>query len=130
MLAGTSAIPSALIQDAVRNALAVGHVPTVVNVHGFKALLDIRRDDPAAALLASDIQIRMAREHFADSEPGSKSERVAPFAAAAEEGESGGKNFRLGSLQAFEKPRAGGPRSKSGVTGFGPSPWIRNANPT
>ena len=97
-LALASAIPSALIQDAVRHALAVGHVQTVVNVHAFTALLDIRRDDPAAALLASDIQIRVAREHFADSEPGSKSERVAPFAAAAEEGESGGKNFRLGSL--------------------------------
>ncbi len=54
---------SALVERAVRRALAVGHVPTVVNMHALSALYDIRRDGPAAALLAGDVPIRLAHEH-------------------------------------------------------------------
>ena len=53
----------ALMNRAVGRALETGHIPTVVNVHACKARLDVRRDDPAAAMRAVDIQVSLARQH-------------------------------------------------------------------
>ncbi len=53
----------ALMNRAVAEALASGHVPTVVNVNAFKARLDLRRDDAAAATRFVELHVRLAREH-------------------------------------------------------------------
>ncbi|MGA8713082.1 MAG: AAA family ATPase [Roseiarcus sp.] len=53
----------ALMNRAVGEALASGHVPTVVNVHAFKARLDVRRDDPAAAMRFVELHVRLASDH-------------------------------------------------------------------
>jgi class 3 adenylate cyclase/predicted ATPase len=53
----------ALMSRAVGRALETGHIPIVVNVHACKARLDVRRDDPAAAMRAVDIQVSLARQH-------------------------------------------------------------------
>ena len=53
----------ALMSRAVGRALETGHIPMVVNVHACKARLDVRRDDPAAAMRAVDIQVSLARQH-------------------------------------------------------------------
>ena len=44
-------------------ALEIGHIPTIVNVHAFKTRLDVRRDDPAAALHSVEVQVRLAKTH-------------------------------------------------------------------
>jgi class 3 adenylate cyclase/tetratricopeptide (TPR) repeat protein len=54
---------SALMDHAVAQALEAGHVPTVVNVHAFKARLDVRRDDPAAAMRAVEVHASLVRQH-------------------------------------------------------------------
>jgi len=53
----------ALMNRAVGQALEAGHVPTIVNVHAFKARLDLRRDDPAAAMRAVEVHLGLARQH-------------------------------------------------------------------
>jgi predicted ATPase len=52
-----------LIQEAIRRARDLGHVATLVQVLTWNALLEIRRDDAAAAHLAADALIKLAGEH-------------------------------------------------------------------
>ncbi|MBV8106045.1 MAG: AAA family ATPase [Hyphomicrobiales bacterium] len=52
-----------LMSRAVTQALEAGHVPTVVNVCAFKARLDVRRDDPAAAMRAVEVYSGLARQN-------------------------------------------------------------------
>jgi tetratricopeptide (TPR) repeat protein len=54
---------AAMMDRAVAGALEIGHIPTIVNVHAFKTRLDVRRDDPAAALHSVEVQVRLARAH-------------------------------------------------------------------
>ena len=54
---------AAMMDRAVAGALEIGHIPTIVNVHAFKTRLDLRRDDPAAALHSVEVQVRLARAH-------------------------------------------------------------------
>ena len=52
-----------LAERAVDSATELGHVPTSVIVYAFKVLLEIRRDDPAAALRSAEMLLALAREH-------------------------------------------------------------------
>ncbi len=52
-----------LMDRAVSHALERGHIPTVVNVHAFKTILEARRGDPATALGSVEAQLRLSREH-------------------------------------------------------------------
>jgi predicted ATPase len=52
-----------MMDRAVAGALQIGHIPTIVNVHAFKTRLDVRRDDPAAALRSVEVQVRLAKAH-------------------------------------------------------------------
>jgi class 3 adenylate cyclase/tetratricopeptide (TPR) repeat protein len=52
-----------LVDSAVSQAFELGHVPTIVNVHTFKAILDARRGRRDEALRAIEVQVRLGREH-------------------------------------------------------------------
>jgi class 3 adenylate cyclase/predicted ATPase len=52
-----------LIQQAVRRARELGHPATLVQVLFWNAVLEIRRDDVAAASLAADALIKLAEEY-------------------------------------------------------------------
>ena len=52
-----------LIQEAIRRARELGHAATLVQVLLWNAILEIRRDDVAAARLAADALIKLAEEH-------------------------------------------------------------------
>ena len=84
---------ASMMDRAVAGALEINHVPTIVNVHAFKTRLDVRRDDPAAALSSVEVQVRLARAHamslyvvFGDV--------IASWARAREGGVEGSKDFR------------------------------------
>jgi predicted ATPase len=54
---------ASMMDRAVAGALEIGHIPTIVNVHAFKTRLDVRRDDPKAALHSIEVQVSLARAH-------------------------------------------------------------------
>ena len=52
-----------LVLEAVEQATASAHVPTLAQTQFFKALLDIFRGDAAGARRTAEAMIRLAREH-------------------------------------------------------------------
>jgi predicted ATPase len=53
----------ALIEQAVAQAIETGHVPTLVNVHYFKAHFEMVRGDAAAARRDAEIVVKLSQEN-------------------------------------------------------------------
>jgi len=52
-----------LIEEAVAHAIETGHVPTLVNVHSFKARFEIIRGDAEAARREAEIVVELSQEN-------------------------------------------------------------------
>jgi predicted negative regulator of RcsB-dependent stress response len=62
-LLGEVGLGRALIEEAIAHATETGHVPTLINIHMFKALLEMVRGDAEAARRDAEIVVKLTQEN-------------------------------------------------------------------